>query len=125
MLRCLLGVALVPVKARVLESRSDEDALLPAGALPSSATENVRGAYAGFLSCVTPHPGRCPHGPQWVSWSLLSAGAVCIRVLIHPCANPVHEQTAGASDREGSQEFFHKDGGEAMFPDSCFYTSHM
>uniref|UniRef100_A0AAV2IUR1 Four-carbon acid sugar kinase N-terminal domain-containing protein n=1 Tax=Knipowitschia caucasica TaxID=637954 RepID=A0AAV2IUR1_KNICA len=33
---------------------SDKDALLPAGTLSSLATENARGAYAGFLSCVTP-----------------------------------------------------------------------
>ena len=65
-------------EARVLESRSSEDALQHAWALPSSATENAQGVCAGSLSsmCVTAHPRRRLLGPLWQSWSLHSAGVV-------------------------------------------------
>ena len=77
-------------ESRVPESRSSEDALQHAWALPSSAMENAQGVCTGFISsmCVTERPRCCLPGPQRRSWSLHSAGVVvsgfhCLHAL--PC----------------------------------------
>ncbi|CAJ1055528.1 Hypothetical predicted protein [Xyrichtys novacula] len=65
-------------EARVLESRSNEDALQLAWNLSSAAMENEQGVYAGSLSsmCVTAHPRCHLPGPQGQFLSLHSAGVL-------------------------------------------------
>lgn len=80
---CFVGPRAKPAgnrgkEARVQESRSSEDALQHAWALPFSAMEDAQGVCTGFLSsvCVTARPRCRLLGPQRRSWSLHSAGVV-------------------------------------------------